>query len=98
MTIRVFHFVDASASVGADCEQPHPPVEALQVRLTQSVHFPPSVYPRLIISGWRPQKGQPNHALQATAAPLCTFDAFWFIVPFGCAQALPSAAVPELGR
>ena len=22
----------------------------------------------------------------------------WFIVPFGCAQALPSAAVPELGR
>lgn len=39
-----------------------------------------------------------NKALQATAAPPFTFDVSWFIVHFICAQALPSAAVPELGR
>lgn len=43
-------------------------------------------------------KGRSNHALQATAAPLLTFDARWFIVCLFCAQASPSAAVPELGR
>jgi len=51
-----------------------------------------------MISGCRPQKGQANHALQATAAALFTFDVSWFIGCLLCAQALPSAAVPELGR
>ena len=38
-----------------------------------------------------------NHALQATAAPLLTRHRFGFFVHSICAQASPSAAVPELG-
>jgi hypothetical protein len=41
---------------------------------------------------------QSNKALQATAAALGTVFCSWFIVPFGCAQVSPSAAVPELFR
>jgi hypothetical protein len=55
------------------------------------------VFTPIVVSGFGLQPPH-NKALQAKAAALFTSRVFSFIVPFGCAQALPSAAVPELGR
>lgn len=101
---RVFHFSAAAASVlcptSPRLSAPH------RIHRTEKNTDCPHPWYRTVPSSYvvfemlasPPQKGQPNKALQATAAPFGTFDVSVFIGCLLCAQASPSAAVPELDR